>query len=222
MKRKILFLIMFLLFINYNCKALNYGGCSYSDVSKLKAFVSNINISYDYYIDNNQAYFNLTLTNIVPNVYFIDSYTGKTYSFNDTNDGEITLYGYDNFKGNFSFYSGLGECYGIKLGIKYYKLPQYNIYYQDPLCLENKDFSLCQKWQKVNYTYSELKNKIEEYNKINENDQIEDESQAEYQKSVLDKFVEFYTKYYYILLGGIIFVCVTIMIVSSKKNRFDI
>ena len=222
MKRKILFLIIFMTFFICNCKALSYGGCSYSEISKLKSFVSNINISYDYYIFNNKAYFNLTLNNITPGIYFIDSYTGKTYNYNYTNDGEITIYDYDNFKGNFNFYSSLEQCYGVKLGIKYYKFPQYNIYYEDPLCLENRSFSLCQKWQKVTYSYSEFKNKIEEHNKVVENEQIAEEQYVEYQKTILDRFVEFYTKYYYILLGGIIVVCVIIMVISSRKNRFDI
>ena len=222
MKRKILFLIIFITFIGYNCKALSYGGCPYSEVSKLKSFVSNINISYDYYIYNNKAYFNLTVNNIPPNIYFVDSYTGRTYNYSDTNDGEITIYDYDNFKGNFNFYSSLEECYGIKLGTKYYKFPQYNIYYEDPLCLENKNFSLCQKWQRVTYSYSEFKNKIDEYTRVIENEQEGEEEYVEYQKTTLDKFVEFYTNYYYILLSGIIIVCVVVMVISSRKNRFDI
>lgn len=222
MKRKILFLIIFMTLVICNCKALSYGGCPYSEVSKLKSFVSNINISYDYYIYNNHAYFNLTLNNIPPNIYFVDSYTGRTYNYNDTDNGEITIYDHDNFKGNFNFYSSLEKCYGIKLGTKYYKFPQYNIYYEDPLCLKNKNFSLCQKWQKVTYSYYEFKNKIEEYNKIVENENLDEEQNIEYQKTILDKFVEFYTRYYYILLGGIIIVCAVAMVISSRKNRFDI
>jgi len=222
MKRKLIIIIMIVMFINCNCKALGYGGCSYSEISKLKAFVSNVNISYDYYISNNRAYFNLTINNIVPNVYFVDSHTGNTYTYNDTTEGEITLYNYNNFKGNINFYSALSGCYGIKLGTKYYKLPQYNKFFEDPLCLENRNFSLCQKWQKVTYSYSEFKNKIEEYNKRLENNEVVEENDVEYQKTMLDKFVSFYTKYYYMLLGGIIVICVGIMVISSRKNRFDI
>lgn len=222
MKRKLFFIIVFLMFVNCNCKALSYGGCSYSEVSKLKSFVSNINMSYDYYIYDNKAYFNLTINNIVPNIYFVDSYTGKTYNYYDTNEGEITIYNYENIKGNINFYSSLSECYGIKLGTKYYKFPQYNIYYNDPLCAENKKFSLCQKWQKVNYSYSEFKEKIDEYNKKIENDELEKESEIKYEKTILDIFVSFYTKYYYIILGGIILVCTVVMIVSSRKNKFKI
>lgn len=222
MKRKMIFLIILMLFINCNCKALSYGGCSYSEVSRLKSFVSNVNISYDYYIFNNKAYFNLTLSNITPGIYFVDSYTGNLYNYNDTNEGEITIYDYNTFNGNFNFYSSLQQCYGIKLGTKYYKFPQYNIYYNDPLCQENENFSLCQKWKKVTHSYSEFKNKLEEYNKIIENEVIEEDDEIEYQKNILDKFVSFYIKYYYILLSGIILVCVVIMIVSSRKNKFDI
>ena len=66
--------------------------------------------------------------------------------------------------------------------------------------LENKNFSLCQKWQKVTYSYSEFKNKIDEYTRVIENEQEGEEEYVEYQKTTLDKFVEFYTNYYYILL----------------------
>ena len=222
MKRKIIFLIMLIMFINCNCRALSYGGCSYSEVSKLKAFVSNINISYDYYISNNKAYFNLTLNNIVPGIYFVDSYTGNSYNYYDTNDGEITLYNYNNYQGSLKFYSELQQCYGIKLGTKYYKFPQYNSYYQEPICLENKNFTLCQKWQKMIYSYSELEKKIEEYNRKMENEIQEEDIEFEYNPTFLDKIVKFYTKYYYIILSAIILVCVVIMIVSSRKNRFDI
>ena len=223
MKRKILFFVICIItIINCNCQALSYGGCSYSEISKLKSFVSNINLSYDYYIYDNKAYFNLTLNNIIPNVYFEDSHTGRIYNYSDTNEGEITIYDYENLNGNLNFYSSIEECYGIKLGTKYYKFPQYNVYYGDSLCLENQNFSLCQKWQNVTYSYSEFKNKIEEYNKLTENTEEEKEEYIEYQKTILDKFVEFYTKYYYILLSGIIVVCVVIMFISSRKNRFDI
>ena len=222
MKKKIFLVIMLMIFIECNCKALSYGGCSYSEISKLKSYVSNINMHYDYYISNNRAYFNLTISNIGDNIYFVDSYTGKTYNYSDTNDGEITIYNYDNFKGSINFYSSLETCYGIKLGTKYYKFPQYNIYYEDPLCLENRNFSLCQKWRNVTDSYSGFKRKIEEYNKNMDTESLEEEKKVQYQKTILDRFVAFYTKYYYILLSVIILICVVIMVISSRKNRFDI
>ena len=59
MKKKACLILLFLFFSLFNIKAsaLTYGGCAYSDVARLKAFVSNINISYDYYIQNNMDMF---------------------------------------------------------------------------------------------------------------------------------------------------------------------
>ena len=45
MRNKILFIILSLCFIS-NIGALTYGGCEYSDISRLKSLLTNINLSY--------------------------------------------------------------------------------------------------------------------------------------------------------------------------------
>lgn len=224
--KKIVYLMMLIsvyLFNNSVIKALTYGGCEYSEISKLKSYVSNVNVSYDYYILDNSAYFNITINNIVPGIYFIDYLTSKTYYYDDTFDGEITITGNRNTSGHYTFYSALNECYGIKLGSKYYNLPTYNIYYNDPLCDENRSYSLCQKWANVPYSYDKFSDMINKYNQSKEEIGINDsEDKVDYKKSYLDMFVEFYVKYYYVLLLGIIGICITIMIISRRKNRFDL
>ena len=207
---------------NIKASALTYGGCAYSDVARLKAFVSNINISYDYYIQNNKAYFNIKLTNIVPGIYFEDSQTGNKYSYENTNNGEIVIYNYTNTNGNYKFYSSLNECYGVKLGNKYYTLPTYNIYYEDVLCKENPNHSLCQKWIKMNYSYDEFKGIIDKYNLEKDDTTLENEKDVIYEKTYLNLLVDFYIDYYYIILLSIIAICVVIMIINTKKNKFDI
>ena len=224
--KKIVYLILLIsvyFFNNFTIKALKYGGCEYSEISKLKSYVSNVNISYDYYIFDNSAYFDITISNVVPGLYFIDSVTGNKYYYDDTLDGEITLTGIRNTSGQYTFYSSLNECYGIKLGSKYYTLPIYNIYYNDSLCIENRNYSLCQKWTEVPYSYDKFSEMIDEYNKSKEETVIDDNNgKVDYKKSYLDIFVEFYVKYYYILLLGVIGICITIMIITRRKNRFDL
>lgn len=224
MKKSISFIIVTIitLFVAFETKALTYGGCEYSEISRLKSIVSNINLSYDYYIKNNEAYFNVTISNLVPGVYFVDSQTGITYNYNNTLDGEITINNYKNLAGNYKFYSAINECYGVKLGNKYYSFPSYNYYYDMPICKENKNFSLCQKWVKVTHSYNDLKKIIDDYNRkselIEENEKIE----TEYKETYIDLVVKFYIKYYYIILIGIIVVCVVIMFINKKKNSFDL
>ena len=51
----VLCFIMVLLTFSFDIQALTYGGCEYSVVSRLKSLVSNVNVSYDYYIKDNSA-----------------------------------------------------------------------------------------------------------------------------------------------------------------------
>ena len=49
--KKVIYFIVFLFIVfgaKMNIEALSYGGCEYSEISKLRSYVSNINISYDY------------------------------------------------------------------------------------------------------------------------------------------------------------------------------
>jgi len=224
MKKNIMCILLFvnLLFcFKIEVRSLTYDGCEYSEISRLKSIVSNVNMVYDYYTLNNSIYFSITLTNITPDIYFIDSSTGITYNYGNTIDGEVTISGYRHKTGNYKFYSALNKCYGVKLSNKYYNLPTYNIYYADDLCKENSNYSLCQKWANVSYSYDEFKYLIEEYNKKNDIE-LEEKNDIIYERTYLDLIVNFYTKYYYFILIGIIIVCVAIMIINKKKNSFDI
>jgi len=217
--KKILFLIILMHCFIANASALSYGGCDYSVISRLKSLVTNVNTTYDYRNENGIIYFDLTITNITPEMYFYNNYTRKNYTYSDTNNGEITIYGLMN-SGTLKFYSNVSECNGINLGTKYYKFPTYNQYHTSELCKDIQNYSLCQKWADVNYSRSEFQEKVEEYKKSKEN--IEEEIEVQYSKSLLDIILEFYINYYYIVLGLIILVCGTIIIVKSRNNKFDL
>lgn len=217
----IILLSMFLLF-KVEVKALTYGGCEYSQISRLKSIVSNINLSYDYYIQGNSAYFNITLNNLVPEIYFVDVKNEKTYTYSDTNNGEIVIYGNKYTNGSFRFYSAIDSCKGIKLGTKYYKLPKYNIYHNSKMCEGIQNYSLCKKWANITYSYTELENLIEKYKNGEQNNIAEEKQEVIYEKSIIDYIVEFYVKYYYIVLIAIIIICTVIMIINRKRNKFDL
>ena len=217
MKKVILFLIIGFVFIN--CSALNYGGCDYSVVSRMKSIVSNINMVYDYKIINNEVYFSVTLTNLTDDIYFYDSQKQRNYYYSDTNNGEITIYDYIT-SGSYKFYSNNASCKGINLGSKFYKFPEYNVFYTDSLCSDIPNYSLCQKWVNVNYSRSEFEYKVLEYK--NSKQKIEDEIYIEYEKNIIDKIVEIYVKYYYYFLGSIIILLILIIIISDKKNKFKL
>ena len=221
MKKKILFLIVLLLFQKNNVRALTYGGCDYSSVSRMKSLVNNINISYDYRIIDNVAYFDVTLNNITPEMYFWDTLTNETYTYADTQNGEITIHNYTGTSGNYKFYSAMSDCYGTALGTKYYSFPNYNIYYTNALCSDIPNYSLCQKWVKINYSYDKFEKIIFAY-KDSLNSQEPIEEQVEYKDNILNKIVEFYVSYYYYFLVAVILICGIIILIKRKKDKFKL
>ena len=224
MKKKFLIVLFILTSVIFkiNAKALSYGGCEYSQISRLKSLVSNVNITYDYYIQNNQAYFNVTLSNLVPEVYFIDSNSNIKYTYSDSKNGEITIYNQINSQVSYKFYSNLNMCFGVKLSTKYYKMPTYNMYYNSDLCKDAENYNLCKKWTKNNYSYDEFEKLLTDYKNKKAEESDETEIEIIYEKTFLNYFIDFYVDYYYLLLIGIIVICLIIMHINKKKNRFDI
>lgn len=220
MKKKIILLFIMVFITKLDIKALTYGGCDYSSISRLKSLVTNINISYDYYFIDNTPYFNVTLNNITQDMSFIDTLTNKTYTYYDTNSGEITITGYTGDSGSYKFYSNLGECQGISIGTKYYKFPSYNRYYNTSLCSDIPNYSLCQKWVSVDYSYEKFESLINEYKnkKPEENPVIS----IDHNKNIFDMIVDFYVNYYYYILISIIVICSSIIIVKRRNNKFDL
>ena len=208
--------------LGINVYALTYRGCDYASVSRMKSLVTNINVAYDYRIIDNKAYFSVTLTNIFPEVYFVDSSTGNKYTYNNTNNGEITIYNYTINSGSYKFYSNLSECYGTSLGTKYYKFPSYNIYYNSESCKDIPNFSLCQKWISVNYSNYEFENLVKKYKEDLDVTDEEEDIPIIYEKSILDDIVNIYINNYYYFLIAIIVLCAVVMIITRRKDRFKL
>ena len=218
----IVFSILLSLIIKDSVSALTYGGCDYTTVANLKKLVNNVNVSYSYEIINNEAYFSVTLNNIPEGAYFKDNYLNKTYHYSDTNNGELTINGYNLIKdGNYTFYTDNDTCRDIKLGSKYYKFPIYNTRMNDESCKDIPNFYMCKKWITKYYSDDEFESKIEEYKK-NLNETEEFKKNIIYKKDFLSKFMEFYIKYYYIFLPIIIIICIIVITISNRKNKFKL
>jgi len=215
MRKKILFFIVLLFLININTIKAK---CNYSTVSRAKSLVSNINISYSYHMNDFQPYFDVTISNITPDMYFVDTQTDKTYTYNDTRNGEITINNYDGTSGAYKFYSASGDCYGTSLGRKYYKFPVYNIYYNSAMCSDIPEYSLCKKWVDFNYSYDEFSTAIDKY-KISLVEKDEPEENVTYNPDIFSNIVKFYMNYYYYILIAVIIICGIVIIVKKKKEK---
>lgn len=219
MKKRLLFLIILLFISIRSVSSLTYGGCDYSTISRLKSLVTNVNISYDYYIENNRVFFNVTLVNITPGMSFKDSLTKNVYRYEDTNNGEITITGYTGDSGNYKFYSTIPGCEKILYGTKYYKFPIYNEFYNDPFC-SGKDIDVCKKWVKSKITSQEFTKYIENYEKEQEKIKEEEKNNEIHNKGLFDYISDVYVKYYYLILPLIIIACSLAIYVKRKKDRF--
>ena len=220
MKKITIAVIMFFLGLFY-AKALTYGGCEYSQISRLKSIVNNINISYDYHETNEEIYFDVTINNLTNDIYLYDSGLNTYYYFSDTNNGELVIRNYSINSGTYKFYSNLSDCNGLSIGSKYYKFPVYNQYFNDPICDDIKGYGLCQKWIDNSYTYDRFKSLVLQY-KSSLNKKDETKNEIEYETGFIDLLTKIYTKYYYIFLIAIIAICGLIMYISNKRNSFKL
>ena len=216
--KKILFLLICL--FGSSVSVLSYGTCDYFEISRMKSLVTNINLSYDYKIIDNEVYFDVTLNNLTNDIYFYDTVTQKNYYYSDTINGEITITNYKTNSGSYKFYSNASGCYGNSLGTKYYEFPVYNKYYNDPLCQDIPNYSLCQKWGYVSYSYDEFEKMVNEYKTVIPDE--EEKNVVEHKKTFLEKLVDIYIDYYYYFLGGLILLCSVVIVINNKKNSFKL
>lgn len=212
MKKIILFLICFLIFSS-NAKA----SCSYSEIARLKKLATNVNISYDYEIKNKEALFNITITNLTKDIYIYDTFNDKKY----TDQKEITVPGYiDGVTYRFHIKSNNKDCIDDLLLTKFVDLPQYNKYYGDSICSGIEDYVLCQRWGSFKVKdYEEYVSNINAYKESLK--VIEEKPVIEKEIGLLEKIYDILVEYYYVGLILIIVVCLTIIIVKSKKDKFD-
>jgi len=220
--RVVYILILFLLTPNIVI-ARGKSKCDYTLLSNLKNMASNINITYTYHIDGNKAYFDITLTNIKEDIYFIDNNTNKTYYYSDTSSGEVTINNYNTNKVSYSFYSNNSECMNEKLTVKYVNLPSYNYYYNFPECEGVTNLKACEKWSGYKGSEEEFRRVVDKYKKNNTNNQNNIILQD---LTWFNKLVKIYTTYYYLItplfVGIIVGIVYLIKYIQHRRNRFKI
>lgn len=218
MKKKIIIILFMMFILKSNVLALKYGGCEYSDVSRMKQLVTNINVTYNYRIVNNIAYFDVTLSNITDEMYIVDNVTHNIY--HNPGTGEITIPNFTSKSVTFSVYSNRSDCRSLFLGSKYAQFPTYNKYYTSKMCEGINEFTYCKKWVPKAYTEAEIKKAIEDYY----NKPKPEEEPIEYieKKTLLDKLIEIYVKYYILILSTIIIIGLALIEIIRKKKRFKL
>ena len=210
MKKKLLLLLFMCLAVNVKAE------CSYGDIARQKAFVSNITYTYDYKIIESVAYFDVYLYNVPSGIYIKNSSTGEVY--NNFDDGQISLKNLYINKLSLGFYSS--TCNDEYLGVRYINFPQYNAYSTDNLCTGIEDYELCKKWNSSSSNYDNFLNSINIYKKSLEPSAVDDN--IVYKKSLSEILINFYINNYYFIFGGTIIVLLPIIIILKKKANIDL
>lgn len=195
--------------------------CSYDEKSKLQTLAGNLNFSYNYVeVDNginSSVNFNITISNLVPELYVVDqtnirvyNYTGSDIVIDRNNPGTTT---------QFIVYGNTENCGGVELIINYVSLPSYNRFYKDEVCSGIADYKLCNRWTRVDMTYSEFTKKVLDYKAQLK---VEAEPTQIQEVSLVEKIMAFLSKYSFYLFGGITIICSGLIFYLKRKDDFDL
>lgn len=98
-------------------------------------------------------------------------------------------------------------------------MPDYNPYYNDPICVGIEDYAYCKKWTKQKLNYDEFVKKATAYKaSLTDTPIIEEEIPVVEENLLLKAFLDFLLKYYHIILITIILICSIIIYNVNKKS----
>lgn len=192
--------------------------CDFSIKAKLKKLSSNISTSYVPVEQGNKVTFDITISNIYPNLVVIDRETGREYRYDASREipSQITLSGYESDQTyRFEVYADKENCSEESLNIYYVTLPAFNPYYKDQLCKGIEHYKLCNKWLKHSLSHDEFIKEITAYKEsLNQ-----PKNQTE-KKETENSMLAFIKEYYYIFIGLGILGIGYVIYVRRKRDSF--
>lgn len=215
MKRIIVILALLFIFPT-SILAANCGGTIKEEYTKMANNITYVIEMNDDGNENRTA--NITFSGLSKDLLIKESdySTGKTNYYNEY-FGEYT---YKNLPlgTNYNFkIIGRKECNIDALRIINITLPNYNPYYNDPICENARNYKLCQKWTTVNVTYEEFQENVKNYlNSIPTTKKIIEQEETKFD------FYYYYNRYYWYVLGGLIIVLgilIYLWLKDNKKNK---
>lgn len=186
--------------------------CSNADKVRLQKLAQNITTDYDYEEKDGNVIFSFNFHNLNNDLYLVDTKNDKRYYYSGE---KLTLGGFNSdttYK--FGVRSSNVLCDSSVLYYIYITTPAYNPYYNDPIC-NGISYKYCNKWQKNTFSYEEFIKNVEDFKIINK--EIIGENDV---KGLFDIILDFYIKYYYIILPiFIVIIIIYIFIIDRKKNN---
>lgn len=219
MKKKLMFMLLMII-LPIQVK----GYCTTEEKIRYSTLASNIETSYDYVETKDGVSFNVTIHNVHKDLIIEDKQTGKRYSSNKKSLNNFVIKNLkDGVNYSFSVYSNNPDCTYRAYNTLYVNLPKYNKYYKDLVCEGASDYLYCQKWAEIgNLNYEEFVNLVINYKKkpVIEEEIIPIEKPNEIKW--IYAFGDFWAKYYIYISLGTIIICMTIIIIKTKHDSFDL
>ena len=193
--------------------------CDFKDVARYQALASNVKFNYEF-VESSKT-FNIIITNMPDELYFEITSSGEVFSSRTVGSSETVLYGYTSGSYRFRIVPYDPACYESTVGNGYVNLPYYNSYYNDPVCNGAENYKLCQKWNKVDLSYDDFVKNVEAYKKSlvkEEVTQVEETVEDDFLNKIIVGFLDNYV----IILISIIVICSVLIVILSRKGKFDL
>ncbi len=216
--RKIIIIFVLLLLIPIT--KVEGAWCSFSEIARLKKIASNVNASYDYIENGTSVIFEVTLTNLNPELYFVDSTSSTQYNY--TSD-EIKISNYESGQTiSYVFYPVDANCSDEPLYTVRVVLPTYNQYYRDEICEGIENYSLCQKWSSHNLSYATFVERVTNYKNslIVPEPPIEEPPTPE-EVTVVQLIVNFLLDYYIYIIIVLLLALACILAIRKKDDIYS-
>lgn len=196
------------------------GYCTTEDKMRYATLASNTTTSYDYIENGDSVSFNITIHNVHKDLIVKDKQTGRRYSSKQSDLNSFTISNLkDGASYSFEIYADNSNCSYRIYNTLYVTIPKYNKYYKDPICNGASEYLYCQKWVEIgNVSYSEFIELVNDYKNKDVEEIIEEkEEEANWFYIISD----FWAKYYLYIAGAIILICVPIIIIKNRRDKFD-
>lgn len=212
-------IISFCLFPNI----INALECSTSDKERLQRLASNITYTLEEYEENGETYFRATFTGLSKELR-IYSDRKHFYYYNNTNNdiGEVELYPLYSGRTYQFTVNGHSTCSYNNFRTITISIPNYNPYYNDPVCNNAREYKLCQKWfDSGEISHDEFTNSVSEYikaKKDNNNGEGGNGNLTDPFEFNFD-FGKFYKLVYFPSLVVTIILLILLVIFWNKENK---
>ena len=216
--KKIVKIIFLCLIIMLPVKIKGY--CTTEDKIRYSNLAKNITTSYDFVEKNGNVTFNITIHNVHKDLIVMDTTSGIRYSSNVKQLNNYTINNLnDGTSYSFNIYASNPDCSYRIYNTLYLTFPKYNKYYNDPVCDGLSDYIYCQKWVDIGgMNYDQFVNLVNDYK---EDEEIIINNNTENKKDLIYIIGDFWAKYYLYIAGGIILICLPIIIIKNKRDSFD-